>query len=919
MVFKSLGSWKQANKPFSPKLSAEKLSTEKLSTEKQCTVLSETRNFKNRDCRLLSAIALSSLTTTLLIALAQLGIFQTSEIKTFDLLTRLTADYTSHDNPAANRVVIVAITEADIQAQNQWPLSDQVFAQVLAQLQPHRPEVIGLDIYRDVPYEPGSEALAQQLKQKNVIAINKLDPYGAVEVPAPSRVPASRIGFNDIVIDPDGSVRRNFMFAVSSGQQLYSFSLRLVEHYLATRGIDIQPEADAIRAGATQFEGILANAGGYQSIDASGYQTLVRYFPPNKIAKQLSLDQVLSGQFDPSDITGKVVLIGTTAPSQKDLFYTPFSSGAKENLVATGVVLHAQMTRQMLSAVLDQRPLFRVWSQKQEYVWVWLWGLAGGLLAWRLNHSGSIAMTIAIGLIGLSAITGVLFVQALWVPFVLPAFTFSLAGASLVVYKEFRKTFYDSITGLPNRTLLTQELQKLLKQQPGQAVTVILLDIDKFKVFNESFGLQIGDRLLQIMAARLQQSLPPKAKVARIAGDEFVVWMSQKVESKNGKRAVKEESEKKSEKKSRENSLKNAISIAQTLSHQMSEPIEIQGQKIFPTVSTGLAFSPAELSEKYSKRQSRRRSKQHSIKPVVSQPFSAESLIRDAQTALSRAKASHSRGQCEIFAPDMRTQISNRLWLESDLRDALAKRELLLYYQPLICLKTMTIAGFEALIRWQHPVRGMISPIEFIPIAEETGLIIPIGQWVLEVACQQAHQWQQQFPSRAPFMSVNLSGRQFSQADLVEQIDRILTETGLEPSTLKLELTESVVMDNVEESIEILLRLKALQLKLGIDDFGTGYSSLSYLHRFPIDTLKVDRSFVMEMTSASGSAELVKSIIALGHNLGMNVVAEGVETESQSQRLQDLQCEYGQGYLFSRPLPAVAAEALLVTTLKRKL
>ena len=259
----------------------------------------------------------------------------------------------------------------------------------------------------------------------------------------------------------------------------------------------------------------------------------------------------------------------------------------------------------------------------------------------------------------------------------------------------------------------------------------------------------------------------------------------------------------------------------------------------------------------------------------------------------------------------MRVQLSNRIWIESDLREAIDRQHLLLHYQPLVCLKTMKLAGFEALIRWQHPTRGTIFPGDFIPVAEDTGLIIPIGQWVLEVACQQAQRWREQFPEFPPFISVNLSGRQFSQLDLVQQIDRILTETGLERSALKLELTESVVMDDVEASIDILLQLKALQLKLGIDDFGTGYSSLSYLHRFPIDTLKVDRSFVMEMETPGGTAELVKTIIALGHNLGMNVVAEGIEEDSQAQKLQALQCEYGQGYLFAKPLPTEEAEALL--------
>jgi diguanylate cyclase (GGDEF)-like protein len=405
---------------------------------------------------------------------------------------------------------------------------------------------------------------------------------------------------------------------------------------------------------------------------------------------------------------------------------------------------------------------------------------------------------------------------------------------------------------------------------------VILFNLDRFKVFNESLGRQGGDRLLQMVAKRLMQAVPPGTQLARIAGDEFVVLLGQ----------ARAEA---------------AISLAEKLKQQVAEPIELSGQKLFPTASVGIALSlplPATGSAMGS-----------AIEPPK-EPLNAEDLLRDAQTAMSRAKA-HGRGRCEVFAPAMRLLIANQLELEADLREALSQAAFVLYYQPIICLKSLSLAGFEALIRWRHPSKGMVSPAEFIPIAEETGLIVPMGQWVLEVACQQAAIWQQQFPQTSLFMSVNLSGRQFSQKNLVEQIDRILIETGLARSSLRLELTESVVMEDVEASIEALLQLKALQLRLGIDDFGTGYSSLSYLHRFPMDTLKVDRSFVMEMEAPNGTAELVKTIIALGHNLGMNVVAEGIETIGQSQQLQNLHCEYGQGYLFAKPLPAEAATDLI--------
>lgn len=827
-----------------------------------------------------------------------MGLLQDAELKAFDLLTQITTTPHYFNRASANpkatsaygknqRIVIVSITEKDIQAQNQWPLSDQVFANLLSQLQKDNPAVIGLNIYRDVPHEPGTRALTQQLQQDNIVAVNQLGFEGEGEVPAPPEVPEERIGFTDFVVDVDGTVRRHFMFAALGDVELYSFSLRLAQRFLAQKGWVTQAEPNAIALGSTRIKPIAPDTGGYHNIDTEGYQALIRYFSMSEVAQQISLTQVLSGDYDPKMIAGKIVIIGTTAASQQDIFQTPFSATANGDFRTPGVVIHAQLTKQLLSAALDGRSLLGTWPQWAELGYAALCGLSGGLLIWRCSHPRIIAIFTLAGVAGIFITAGLLFANSIWIPVALPLVAFVGTEASLVVYKEFRKTFYDSITGLPNRALFTQELQRRLKQRPQHPVAIILLDIDGFKLFNESFGLRAGDRLLQTIAHQLKQNLPANAKSARIAGDEFVVLLGKPTQN-----SVNEDIE------------ARAIAIAQRLSQRLSTPVNIHCQKVFPSVSTGIAISS------YAAEQTASPHRPPLAAHPPSQRLNAEDLLRDAQTAISRAK-SKGRGRCETFNPDMRVKLSNRIWIEADLRDAIKQKNLLLYYQPLVCLKTMQLAGFEALLRWQHPTRGMISPGEFISVAEETGLIIPIGQWVLEVACTQAQKWRQQFPDRPPFISVNLSGRQFSQQDLVQQIDRILTETQLERSALKLELTESVVMDDVAASIDILLQLKALQLKLGIDDFGTGYSSLSYLHKFPIDTLKVDRSFVMEMDSPGGTAELVKTIIALGHNLGMNIVAEGIEEESQAQKLQALQCEYGQGYLFAKPLPAQAAEDLL--------
>ena len=260
----------------------------------------------------------------------------------------------------------------------------------------------------------------------------------------------------------------------------------------------------------------------------------------------------------------------------------------------------------------------------------------------------------------------------------------------------------------------------------------------------------------------------------------------------------------------------------------------------------------------------------------------------------------------------MRLNIIAHFQTEADLRYAIERQELLTYYQPFISLETGNIAGFEALIRWQHPEHGLVSPGKFIPVAEDTDLIIPIGQWILQEACQQMQRWHTKFALQSPLIiSVNLSGRQFTQPDLVHHIEQTLNETGLPGEFLKLELTESILMDDVSSVIDTLNQMKGLNLKISIDDFGTGYSSLSYLHRFPIDTLKVDRSFVMNIDDLGEDHAIVETIITLGHHLGMDVIAEGIETAGQAQKLTALSCEYGQGYFFAKPLPAKEAEALL--------
>jgi diguanylate cyclase (GGDEF)-like protein len=816
----------------------------------------------------LKVILITSLTTSgLVLGIRQVGGLQPAELLVFDRMMQLKPD----QNPDS-RLLVVGINEADIRTQNHWPLSDQVIAKTLARLQQYKPRVIGLDIFRDIAIAPGHGSLQAQLQAPNVIAINYLGNTEDEHIPAPLYLPQAQVGFSDLVSDPDGVVRRNLMF-VSDGTATHtSFALKLALYYLRERQVPAQlTEAGEFQVGKTVFAKLRATAGGYQTADTAGYQILLNYRSASNAVRVVSLQQVLQGKVDPDWVKDKIVLIGVTAPSAKDLHYTPYSSGKQGNLQMSGVVIHAQMVSQVLSAVLDGQPLFWFWLDWVEIAWIVSWAVVGSILGWQIRHwlvlglGGGVVLGILVG------IGSGIFVHMGWVPMIAPALAMMLAGGSAVAYRVFHYTFHDALTGLPNRALFLQHLNRLIRRQNrftrngnGQTnFAVLFLDLDRFKVVNDNLGHEIGDQLLICTSQRLKRSLSPSHTLARVGGDEFAVLL----------KGV--------------SNLKRATAIASQLQQEMALPFWIQDQEIFTSVSVGIALSQTESDH---------------------QP---EDLLRDAHTAMYQAKALGKARQ-EVFATGMRIQVVRRLQLETDLRRAIEQQEFQLHYQPIVALETGRTAGFEALVRWQHPQNGFISPAEFIPVAEETGLIVPLGQWVIRMACQQIKQWQTEFKlDSALMMSVNLSGQQFTQPDLVEFIEETLAATGLEGHSLKLEITESVAMNNVESAIAMLARLKALNLQLSIDDFGTGYSSLSYLYRFPVDTLKIDRSFVSQMDAAGDDAAIVQTIVGLAHSLNMNVVAEGVETATQLARLQTMRCEYGQGYFFSKPLPVQRARDLL--------
>ncbi|HXW05371.1 MAG TPA: EAL domain-containing protein [Vicinamibacterales bacterium] len=442
----------------------------------------------------------------------------------------------------------------------------------------------------------------------------------------------------------------------------------------------------------------------------------------------------------------------------------------------------------------------------------------------------------------------------------------------------------DPLTGLPNRVLFLDRLGRCIERakRHNEAFAVLFLDLDRFKLINDSLGHQTGDRLLVAIAHRLEGSVraadtvarvaeeaPPPAicgehTIARLGGDEFTILLE-------GIRHVSD-----------------AVRVAERILENLRQPFEVGGHELFTSASIGIATSETGYEE-------------------------PEDLLRDADTALYQAKAL-GKARCEVFDAEMRDKAVARLALETDLRKAVERQEFELRYQPIVSFQTGLLAGFEALIRWRHPARGLVEPAEFIHVAEETGLIVPIGAWVTREACRQMRAWQAELPWTAALtVHVNLSGKQFRQTDLANQIEAVLRETGLPASNLSLEITESAIIDNLDSVVTILSQLEALGVRIAIDDFGTGHSSLSYLHRFPIHSLKIDRSFVKSMSSEQSG--IVRAIVGLAHALELQVIAEGVETAPHLTQLTQLGCEFGQGYLFAAPLEVAHVRTVLASSM----
>jgi diguanylate cyclase (GGDEF)-like protein/PAS domain S-box-containing protein len=428
----------------------------------------------------------------------------------------------------------------------------------------------------------------------------------------------------------------------------------------------------------------------------------------------------------------------------------------------------------------------------------------------------------------------------------------------------------DPLTQIPNRLYFIDRLQSAIETtlEQGTLFAVLFLDLDQFKLVNDSLGHTAGDELLVDVAGRLRACIRTsirgsgqgKSIVARVGGDEFAILLTH----------IQSEAD--------------PATVSKRILERLGEPFFLEGRRMFVSASIGIALS--------------------------STGNTPEDLLRNADTAMYQAKA-NGKGRAEYFNEAMRERIISRIETESGLRKAIDNNQLVLHYQPIVSLSNNCISGFEALVRWNHPERGLIYPGEFIPVAEESDLIILLGRWVLREACRQMAEWHRSFTSVSPLtINVNVSTRQLCDPRLVEEVELALAESGLDPEALSLEVTESSLIGNAEQTLATLDRFKAINVRLEIDDFGTGYSSLSYLQRLPFDTLKIDRSFICEMSAANDSADIVKAIVEMAHSLKLKVIAEGVETEEQLSQLRELGCNSAQGFLFSRPVSATIAREI---------
>jgi len=774
------------------------------------------------------------------------------------------------DRPWDERIVIVAIDDASIRKIGRFPWSRDRYGQVLQKLSQAQASVIGFDILWSEA-SPADKQLAEAIEQNQRVVLSMAwDKTGQTLFPVAAISNASvAIGHILKREDADGIVRQIDLQI----QDIPSFSVSILQTYdLTTAAVTPLPDLKQPLA--------------------------INWTKSAKNIPQFSFSDVIDGNIPPSTFYNKIVLVGVTA-SGIDNLATPFD----RNPPASGVHLQAMILQNLLQkSFLSGVPKHNIWS------FALLGSLIISLILPRRNlWIGSVSASLLSGLWLITAFVS--FSANYWIEVAIPILMFMLTGFAITMQERFQmqrslriagaqiryEATHDHLTGLFNRPLIEDRLQNLLNQKDlstpdlpikigslKSLLAILWINLNQFKNINDVFGHPIGNLLLIEVSQCLRDSVPITASIARLGGAEFVILL----ENLENKQPV--------------------IDIAKRIHKRLQEPFLIQGNELEIAANIGIKFHQVDSI-----------SDDHHYPDLVS----PETLLRDADTAMFYAKKL-GNSYSKVFDISMRERVLERLQLEKDLRRAVAltqvannqhNQEFLIYYQPIVSLHNMQIVGLEALIRWQHPERGLVSPACFIPIAEDTGMIIPIGDWVMRNACLQIKSWHQRFAKAKDItVSVNLSPKQLAQDDVLEKCLNILTQTNLSPQYLKIELTESSIMENPNFALSILNKMRQIGIQIYIDDFGTGYSSLAYLHKFPFDGLKIDRAFVNNMHPDTNGMEVLQAIVILAQSVNAHIVAEGIESLDQLNCLQDLLNKEGdgQGFFLFRPLDVAAIEAI---------
>jgi diguanylate cyclase (GGDEF)-like protein len=820
----------------------------------------QTKRWRSRLVSLICRALPTVFAIFVIIPMVYLGFLQTIEFWSYNSFTHWRGN-----RPWDERVIIIAIDDKSLSEIGRFPWTRNLYVQLIQKLEQTEASIVGFDILWSEESPADLQLAAAISRYQKVVLAMAWDKLGKPLLPI---APISNVGVAVGHIlkreDADGVVRQVDLQI----KNIPTFAVSILQAYdLTTASNTLLPELN---------------------------QTLtLNWIKKANNVPQVSFSDVIDGKIPASTFRNKIVLVGVTASGIDDLV-TPLD----RNPPASGVYLHATVLQNLL-----QKNYFTVAKSIDVWSIALLGSLFIGLILPRQNlWTGSIT---AFFLSGLWLITAFVAFQFNYlIEIAIPILMFLLTGFAIAVQERWQmqrslhkvdsqlkyESTHDNLTGLYNRALIETRLQNLLCPQDVSShrgadqnlLAVLWINLDRFKTINDTFGHPVGNLLLIAVSECISNSIPPNASIARFGGAEFVILLENLDDQQE------------------------AIAIADLIQTKLQNPFVINDHEIKIEANIGIKF--------------------HQINDIDSpETISAEILLRDADTAMFYAKKLGNSCN-KVFDISMRERVLKRLKLEKDLRKAVAlcqdpsnqeDQEFLIYYQPILSLSAMEIVGLEALIRWKHPERGLISPIQFIPLAEETGLIIPIGDWIMRNACLQVKSWQQRFPKAKDItISVNLSPKQLAQDDVLEKCLSILQETQLSSEYLKIELTESSIMENHDFAVRVLSQMRQAGIKIYIDDFGTGYSSLAYLHEFPFDGLKIDRSFVNNIHKNSNGMEILQAIISLAHSVKAHIVAEGIENLAQLNYLQDLLSEEGdgQGFFLFRPLDVVAIEAILQTT-----